>query len=116
MRLEALGFRVWSFWPTKAKDLNDAVKVMDEAARDAFRDLLRSKIPTKQRPARPTFRQWLAHQKNRPDEVGALGLKIVKGGKYPPARAPLWKWRTYAREVGWDLNHLQSAWEEWEKL
>ena len=116
-KLEDMGFRVIGFWPYEGiKDLNDAVKHLDENGKKHFRDVLRSKIGSKKKEPRPTFRQWLEAQKNREGAIGATAREIKRGMKLPPARAPFWKWQTLAREVDWDLGVFGAAWEEYKKL
>ena len=115
-KLEERGFRVWGFWPAGVKDLNEAVAIMSEQDRLAFRELLRAKIPVKKSEPRPTFRQWLAAQKGRADLVGELGKELKRGLKVPPARAPFWKWQTFAKEMNWNIESLDAAWKEWKNL
>jgi DNA polymerase III alpha subunit len=71
---------------------------------------------SKKKEPRPTFRQWLEAQKNREGAIGATAREIKRGMKLPPARAPFWKWQTFAREMNWDLDVFGTAWEEYKKL
>jgi hypothetical protein len=117
LRLEERGYKVYGFFPAAdgLKDLNDCVRMMDEAARDEFRKSMRSKIPPTPRPIRPTYRKWLSSQKSRTDAIGELASK-VKNGEGPKGRAPKWKWMGFAQQSEWNMVAFQKSWEEYAKL
>lgn len=130
LQLEEDGHRVHGFWPSLGiKDLNDAVKGFSAEEREAFRDLLRSKIPAKRRKVRPPFRRWLASQRSRGTHIAAFAAKaLLRGGASPKGNAPLWKWEQFLKKCGWpdvtdssgvskDLMAVfYEAWEAWNAL
>lgn len=85
MKLEEEGHRVHGFWPALGiKDLNDAVKGFSPEEREAFRDLLRSKIPVRRKKVKPPFRKWLASQRSRGTHIASFaGRALLRGERRP---------------------------------
>lgn len=130
MKLEEEGHRVHGFWPALGiKDLNDAVKGFSPEEREAFRDLLRSKIPVRRKKVKPPFRKWLASQRSRGTHIASFaGRALLRGGAAPKGNAPLWKWEQFLKKCGWpdpvdasgvtmDLMAVfYEAWNTWSDL
>ena len=130
LALEEAGHRVHGFWPSLGiKDLNDAVKSFSPSEAEAFRDLLRSKIPVKRRKVRPPFRKWLLSQRTRGSHIAAFAARaLAKGGASPKGNAPQWKWEQFLKKCGWeDITNASGetrdlmvvfyeAWEAWNAL
>lgn len=130
LQLEEDGHRVHGFWPALGiKDLNDAVKGFSPTEREAFRDLLRSKIPAKRKKVKPPFRRWLSSQRSRGTHIAAFAARaLMRGGASPKGNSPLWKWEQFLKKCGWeDLSDASGetrdlmavfyeAWDAWNAL
>ena len=111
--------RVYGFGHRGAKDLNDAIKGMDEKGRALVRYRLRSMIARKKGivPKKVTFFRWATRQKEREDLVGEFAREIcVKGALTPKGRAQKKVWLRYMRAFPDFVEGFKVAWGEWEAV
>lgn len=105
----------------RAKDLNDEVRGMGEAAREAFRANLRKRI-AKQKgfvKMKPTFLRWLAGEKKKERTDGVVEFaKVVtrKGAEVPKGRVRKKVWVRFMQAWPEHKEAFFKAWAEWEAI
>jgi len=105
----------------RAKDLNDEVRGMGEAARADFRANLRRRI-AKQKglvKVKPTFLKWLAGEKKRGRTDGVEEFAKVatrRGAEVPKGRARKKVWVRFMQAWPEHEAAFFKAWAEWEAL
>jgi hypothetical protein len=104
-----------------AKDLNDEVRNMDEARREAFRANLRKRI-AKQKglvKMKPTFLKWLSGEKKKGRTDGVVEFaKVVtrRGAQVPKGRARKKVWVRFMEAWPEHEGAFFKAWAEWEAI
>ena len=104
-----------------AKDLNDEVRVLDEAGREGFRANLRKRI-AKQKgfvKVKPTFLKWLSGEKKKERTDGVVEFaKIVtrRGAQVPKGRARKKVWVRFMQAWPEHEGAFFKAWAEWEAM
>lgn len=105
----------------RAKDLNDEVRGMGEAAREDFRANLRRRI-AKQKglvKVKPTFLKWLAGEKKRGRTDGVEEFaKVVtrRGAQVPKGRVRKKVWVRFMQAWPEHEAAFFKAWAEWEAI
>lgn len=104
-----------------AKDLNDDVRGLDEAGREAFRANLRKRI-AKQKglvKMKPTFLKWLSGEKKKGRTDGVMEFaKVVtrRGAQVPKGRVRKKVWVRFMQAWPEHEGAFFKAWAEWEAI
>ena len=104
-----------------AKDLNDDVRGLDDAGREAFRANLRKRI-AKQKglvKMKPTFLKWLSGEKKKERTDGVVEFaKVVtrRGAQVPKGRARKKVWVRFMQAWPEHEGAFFKAWAEWEAI
>ena len=104
-----------------AKDLNDDVRGLDEAGREAFRANLRKRIARQKGlvKMKPTFLKWLSGEKKKGRTDGVVEFaKVVtrKGAEVPKGRPRKKVWVRFMRAWPEHEGAFFKAWSEWEAI